>query len=131
MKEEKKTSAEQLKVRMGQLCDSLGYRSRRSFVRDCGLRDDFFNKPPAELPGDAIKKIYGKVPNINLYWLIFGEGENLYLEDRDSIDFAANRFLLTEFRKLQIENRNLIAENAVLKAKLDELDPLSEDSEEG
>jgi hypothetical protein len=47
---------------------------------------------------------------------MFGEGENMLINPDE--DTSINRFILNEYREMKVENRQLIAENAILKQKL-------------
>jgi hypothetical protein len=107
------------KSRLKQLAKMLGL-SDKGFSRKCGLREDFVNKPGKSLSSIDVGKIYHIIPDVNLYWLMFGEGENMLINPDE--DTSINRFVLNEYREMKIENRQLIAENAVLKQKLLDLD---------
>lgn len=91
--------------------------SDRALSLLCGLNENAINKIGKELSSSLVCAIYRIYPKINLYWLIFGIGEKIFIEDGDSTNIISN-FFLDEYRQLQVENRQLIAENAVLKEKL-------------
>jgi hypothetical protein len=92
--------------------------SDRAFGLSCNCREDLINKTGKTISNEVVWKIYQAYPNINLYWLLFGEGDNIFLGDDN---LALNRFFMDEFKHLKVENRQLIEENAVLKSRLSAL----------
>lgn len=91
--------------------------SDRALSLLCGLNENAVNKIGKELSSNVVCAIYRIYPKINLHWLICGVGEKIFIEDGDTTNIISN-FFLDEYRQLQVENRQLIAENAVLKEKL-------------
>jgi hypothetical protein len=106
-------------TRLKKLAESLNL-TPRAFCVKCGIESNYLTHARQDLTTKVLIPIYRRYPNINLYWLLFGEGEDMFI-DNSPESIAANRFVFTEFRNLQTENRQLIAENAVLKSEIKRL----------
>lgn len=94
--------------------------SDRALSLKLGLNENTINKIGKELSSNVVCQIYRIYPQINLHWLICGIGDNMFVEGGKNSTDMISRFFLDEYRNLQVENRELIAENAVLKDKLSE-----------
>ena len=63
-----------LRDRLSILCNALGL-SVREFERQCGLNRGNISNMTGALGSDKLSKIIARYPEVNLYWLISGEGE--------------------------------------------------------
>lgn len=108
-----------VKERFIKLCEVLS-TTPNQFSQDIGRNRDFIRKMTGEVGSDALRNIYRSFPNINIIWLITGEGEIL-LDNNFSSNGNDNltSFLKEENKELKEENKRLIKENANLSAKLE------------
>lgn len=64
---------------------------------------------------DVMEKIASNFPQLNLYWLLLGEGEMIR---KTPLDGTGYEIFFKEFR---VDNEKLIRENERLKIEIDEL----------
>ena len=107
------------KQRLAAFAKSQGL-SMRGLSLKIGLEENSVCKGRGEMTTKTIRHIFRTYPDINLYWLLFGEGDNMLIDNEESSSMAASKFVFNEYHKLQVENRQLIAENAVLKVQLND-----------
>ena len=109
----------QIKERLFELCNDLGITTN-AFSQQIGKNREFIRKITGEIGSDALRQIYRTYPNVNIMWIITGEGEKFLLTD-DSIsnDNNLTNYLKEENKELKEEVRRLIKENAILSAKVE------------
>lgn len=108
-----------VKERFIKLCEALN-TTPNQFSQDIGKNRDFIRKITGEVGSDALRNIYRTHPNVNIIWIITGEGE-IFLDNASTSNANDNltSFLKEENKELKEENKNLIKENANLLAKLE------------
>lgn len=108
-----------VKERFIKLCEVLN-TTPNQFSQDIGKNRDFIRKITGEVGSDALRNIYRTHPNINIIWIITGEGE-IFLDKASTSNANDNltSFLKEENKELKEENKHLIKENASLLAKLE------------
>ncbi len=90
------------KDRIKQFCDSIGF-SIREFERACGLTRGNISNMTGAIGSDKLAKIIDTYPELNLYWLVTGDGDmirdcdpNPPQTSKDSLDLELCRALLKE-----------------------------------
>lgn len=106
-----------IKSRLQKAARQMGY-SDRAFCMACGLREDWLNHLGDYVKEIDVQKIFSAFPALNLYYIFLGKLPIFYGESTTPAAPSALRFIFDEYREMKIENRQLIAENAVLKEKL-------------
>lgn len=108
-----------VKERFLKLCEILEITPNQ-FSLNIGRNRDFIRKMTGEVGSDALRNIYRTFPNINIIWIITGEGE-IFIDNITSSHDKGNltSFLKEENKELKEENKRLIKENALLSAKLE------------
>jgi len=76
----------------------------RQFCLQCGLSDNFLSSPQKDITTRQIVPILKLFPQINPYYILLG---------------MIGRYILQSFSELQVEVRQLVQENTILKAKLE------------
>jgi len=98
--------------------------SKNKFYKETGLANGILDKNSG-LSAESIEKIYSKYPEINLHWLLTGEGEMLRKEE--IVQQALNNISSTinqtvnfskDYEELKKENKRLTQENSGLKDKI-------------
>lgn len=102
--------------RLSEIAKKMGLTAT-AFCQSCDIDKNLLSSKQEEITSKNLVPILKRYPTINLYWVLLGEGE-MFLNDNDLESLSMNRFFLEEYKKLQIEVRQLIAENAVLKSSL-------------
>jgi transcriptional regulator len=103
--------------------------SKNKFYKETGLANGILDKNSG-LSAESIEKIYSKYPEINLHWLLTGEGDMLRKET--VIQQAHNNISSTitqhqtinapdDYETLKKENQRLTQENSGLKDKIIQL----------
>ena len=90
------------------------------FSLKIGKSREFVRKITGEIGSDALRNILRSFPNVNLVWIITGEGE-IFLSPNDikSNDNNLTNYLKEENKELKEEVKRLIQENAKLSARLE------------
>ncbi|EOA51986.1 hypothetical protein HMPREF1214_04911 [Bacteroides sp. HPS0048] len=108
-----------IKERLIRLCEELDI-SPNQFSQEIGKNRDFIRKITGEIGSDALRNIYRIYPNINILWLITGEGQIfLSSEELSSSNDNLISYLKEENKELKQEIKLLIKENATLSAQLE------------
>lgn len=92
----------------------------RQFCLQCGLSDKFLSSPQKDITTKQLVPILKLFPQINPYYILLGEGTPL-IDEKFVNEGMIGRYLLQSYSELQIEVRQLIQENTILKAKLERL----------
>ena len=92
----------------------------RQFCLQCGLNDNFLSSPQKDITTKQLVPILKPFPQINPYYILLGEGTPL-IDEKYVNEGMIGRYLLQSYSELQIEARQLIQENTILKAKLERL----------
>ena len=92
----------------------------RQFCLQCGLNDHFLSSPQKDITTKQLVPILKLFPQINPYYILLGEGTPL-IDEKYVNEGMIGRYLLQSYSELQIEARQLIQENTILKAKLERL----------
>lgn len=92
----------------------------RQFCLQCGLNDNFLSSPQKDITTKQLVPILKLFPQINPYYILLGEGTPL-IDEKYVNEGMIGRYLLQSYSELQIETRQLIQENTILKAKLERL----------
>jgi hypothetical protein len=98
--------------------------SKNKFYKETGLANGILDKNSG-LSAESIEKIYSKYPEINLHWLLTGEGEMLRKEEivqqaLNNISSTINQTInfSKDYEELKKENKRLTQENSGLKDKI-------------
>ena len=73
-----------LKERILEVCNQLDV-SVREFERSCGLGRGNISNMTGALGSDKLSKIIDTYPDINLYWLLTGEGESFKTKGAENV----------------------------------------------
>ena len=92
----------------------------RQFCLQCGLNDNFLSSPQKDITTKQLVPILKLFPQINPYYILLGEGTPL-IDEKYVNEGMIGRYLLQSYSELQIDARQLIQENTILKAKLERL----------
>lgn len=92
----------------------------RQFSLSCGLNDNFLSTGQKDITTRQLVPILRKYPQVNPYYVLLGEGTPL-IDEKFVNEGMIGRYLLQSYSELQIEVRQLIQENTILKAKLERL----------
>ena len=106
-------------LRISKAIDELSTTGRQ-FCLQCGLSDNFLSSPQKDITTRQIVPILKLFPQINPYYILLGEGTPL-IDEKFVNEGMIGRYLLQSYSELQIEVRQLIQENTILKAKLERL----------
>lgn len=90
----------------------------RQFCLQCGLSDNFLSSPQKDITTRQIVPILRVFPQINPYYILLGEGTPL-IDEKYVNEGMIGRYILQSFSELQVEVRQLVQENTILKAKLE------------
>lgn len=90
----------------------------RQFCLQCGLSDNFLSSPQKDITTRQIVPILKLFPQINPYYILLGEGTPL-IDEKFVNEGMIGRYILQSFSELQVEVRQLVQENTILKAKLE------------
>lgn len=90
----------------------------RQFCLQCGLSDNFLSSPQKDITTRQIVPILKLFPQINPYYILLGEGTPL-IDEKYVNEGMIGRYILQSFSELQVEVRQLVQENTILKAKLE------------
>jgi len=95
--------------------------SQRAFSTKLGLSYNYVNKINNEISTQALRNIFREFPEVNLIWIITGEGEMILPEDSISAVFLKNKLdeLISEKKKLQEKNEELIRQVGYLQGQVD------------
>lgn len=108
-----------VKERLMQLCEALDMTSNQ-FSLQIGKSREFVRKITGEIGSDVLRNIYRIFPDVNIIWIITGEGE-IFLSPNgiNSNDNNLTNYLKEENKELKEEVKRLIQENATLSARLE------------
>ena len=106
-----------IKSRLQTAAREMGY-SDRGFCLACGLRPDWLNHLGDYVKEIDIQKVFSAFPSLNLYYIFLGKSPMFYAESVTPSSTDAIRFIFDEYKEMKVENRMLVAENAVLKEKI-------------
>lgn len=90
----------------------------RQFCLQCGLSDNFLSSGQKDITTRQLVPILKTFPQINPYYILLGEGTPL-IDEKFVNEGMIGRYLIQTFSELQVEVRQLIQENTILKAKLE------------
>lgn len=90
----------------------------RQFCLQCGLSDNFLSSPQKDITTRQIVPILKLFPQINPYYILLGEGTPL-IDEKFVNEGMIGRYILQSFSELQVEVRQLVQKNTILKAKLE------------
>lgn len=109
----------QIKERLFELCSALNITTN-AFSLKIGKNREFIRKITGEIGSDVLRQIYRTYPNVNIMWIITGEGDKFILpEENESNDNNLTNYLKEENKELKEEVKRLIQENAKLSARLE------------
>lgn len=109
----------QIKERLFELCNALGI-STNAFSQQIGKNREFIRKITGEIGSDVLRQIYRIYPNVNIMWIITGEGEKFISpEEKESDNNNLTNYLKEENKELKEEIKRLIQENAMLSTRLE------------
>lgn len=106
----------EMQRRLCLLCDALGV-SNREFSRKIGKSDNYIATINIDITVGVVNNIYTAFPQINLYWLITGEGEIL---QKEPLSEELSSYLKKENLELKNENKELLMEIGRLQGILSE-----------
>lgn len=106
-------------LRISKAIENLSITGRQ-FCLQCGLNDNFLSSPQKDITTKQLVPILKLFPQINPYYILLGEGTPL-IDEKYVNEGMIGRYLLQSYSELQIEARQLIQENTILKAKLERL----------
>ena len=92
--------------------------SDRAWCLTCGLRPDQINKTGETLSSDVVGKIFHTYPELNLEYILWGDGEMFSASLNDAENENVNRMVYSIFKEQRARIEELVADNAVLKARL-------------
>lgn len=104
-------------LRISKAIDELSITGRQ-FCLQCGLSDNFLSSPQKDITTRQIVPILKLFPQINPYYILLGEGTPL-IDEKYVNEGMIGRYILQSFSELQVEVRQLVQENTILKAKLE------------
>lgn len=114
MSKEKESSV--MRERLIALCDALGI-SRREFSISIGKTSTYVTSLNKDITVGVLNNIYIKYPQVNLMWLITGNG-NILLEE--PIKEELSNYLNNENKELKKENKELLLEVGKLQGIISE-----------
>lgn len=106
--------------RLGNVIDCLSITARQ-FCLQCGLSDNFLSSGQKDITTRQLVPILKVFPQINPYYVLLGEGKPL-IDETFVNEGMIGRYLLQTFSELQVEVRQLVQENTILKAKLERIE---------
>ena len=106
-------------LRLAKVIDQLSITGRQ-FCLQCGLSDNFLSSGQKDITTRQLVPILKIYPQINPYYILLGEGTPL-IDEKFVNEGMIGRYILQTLSELQVEVRQLIQENTVLKAKLERL----------
>ncbi|MFV0587404.1 hypothetical protein [Bacteroides reticulotermitis] len=90
--------------------------SRRQFLITCGFSESYFNNISKGISYEAIEKIKKAYPELNMPWLILGEGEMLKISSAEvQLSDEKEKEYKGTIKELETEIIALKAENKVLR----------------
>lgn len=104
-------------VRLQQVAKQLHIVDRQ-FSLICGINDNFLSSGQKDITTRQLVPILRTFPQVNPYYVLLGEGTPL-IDEKFVNEGMIGRYLLQSFSELQVEVRQLIQENTILKAKLE------------
>lgn len=108
-----------VKQRLIDLCSDLNI-TPNAFSQKIGKSRSFIKGITKDIGSDALRKIYLTFPNVNIIWIITGEGDKfLSKEENASNKDDLTNYLKEENKELKEEVKRLIQENATLSVRLE------------
>ena len=108
-----------VKERLIELCEAMN-TTPNQFSQDIGKNREFIRKIVGEIGSDVLRNINRIFPNINIMWIITGEGEKFLKNDITlSNNENLSSYLKEENKELKEEVKRLIKENAILSTKVE------------
>lgn len=107
----------QIKERLTELCAELGI-SVAKFSQSIGKNREYIHKITGEIGTDVLRQIYLTFPNVNIVWIVTGEGEILLTDDGKGVNYLKNTDLLDRLIKKSEDVGRLEEEVKQLKALL-------------
>lgn len=95
----------------------LGVTSRQICLQ-CGVKDNVLSSQQKDITTKLLVPLLKTFPQINPYYILLGEGTPL-IDEKFVNEGMIGRYLLQTFSELQVEVRQLLQENTILKAKLE------------
>ena len=116
MNKEKQPS--EMQKRLFALCDALGI-SRRQFSKSVGQSAAYLGNLKDDITVGVVKNILAAYPQVNMVWLVKGEGE-MFIQEPLKEDLSG--YIMQENKELKKENKELYAEVVLLRNKLDQME---------
>lgn len=112
-----KTNSE-LQKRLYQLAEHLKLNPAQFSVR-MGKDRTYLSNISKEIQTDALRNIYKAFPNVNIIWIVTGDGEMFISENNEAVS-SKNELILylkDQIKELEKVNKSLLIENVQLKQK--------------
>lgn len=108
-----------VKQRLIELCSELEI-TPNAFSQKIGKSRSFIKGITKDIGSDALREIYLTFPDVNILWIITGEGNKfLSKEETASNKDDLTNYLKEENKALKEEIKQLIKENATLSTQLE------------
>ena len=104
-----------IKERLVELCNTLGITPNQ-FSLSIGMCRDYVRNIKCEVGTETLRNICNKYPDVNIRWIITGEGGIILTEEYSN---RLTLYLKEENKILKEEVKSLIKENAYLEAKME------------
>lgn len=109
-----------IKARLHEFIKEIGSNPRR-FSKSLGKSDSYVRTMTKNIGSDTIGEILRIYPELNVNWLISGEGEMYMPTDSANEDYLKKRMeeLISDNKKLQEKNEELIRQVGYLQGQVD------------
>ncbi|WP_455673763.1 hypothetical protein [Phocaeicola sp.] len=112
-----------IKERLFELCDALSI-NYSAFSLSLGKNREFLRKITGEIGSDAIRQIYRIYPDVNVQWIITGEGDKFLSKqssnENSTVLKEVNEKLSQEIKRLNEEIKSLNREVGKLEGIIQE-----------